>query len=102
MSNPKQAYAPMCAPDHRGLSSSGRSPSDRQLPGETMTLIDGRETARRLGISYITVRHLVMQRRIPHVKIGRRCLFDPRALERWIDERRVEPVVSEVRGRRDS
>ena len=51
-------------------------------------LWDSRSTAKRLGIAYQTLRHYVSQGRIPYVKIGGRCMFDPAEIARWIDEHR--------------
>lgn len=80
----------------------GEHPKRPMLEVETTTtLVDARETANRLGIAYQTLRHMVMRRQIPFIKIGRRCLFDPAAIERWIDERRVEPLVHPTGGRND-
>ncbi|WP_319561796.1 helix-turn-helix domain-containing protein [Marispirochaeta sp.] len=52
-------------------------------------LIDYAAAAERTGVKPQTLRAWVSQRRIPHIKLGRRCLFDSEELDRWIDERRV-------------
>ncbi|MEJ2673525.1 MAG: helix-turn-helix domain-containing protein [Deltaproteobacteria bacterium] len=49
------------------------------------------EAAQRLGISKHSLRGWVSQRRIPHVKIGRRTLFNPTDLDNLIKAFTVEP-----------
>lgn len=55
-------------------------------------LWDAQQTADYLGVAYSTLRQMVCYRRIPFIKIGRRCLFDPMDVRAWIDERRVNAV----------
>ena len=47
-------------------------------------LIGKSEAAEILGISPFSLRGKVYRREIPYVKIGRRTLFSPRALEEFI------------------
>lgn len=54
-------------------------------PGELL-LIDVTEAARRLGVSRKTLWAKSKDQTIPSIKIGRRRLFSPAALARWIDE----------------
>ena len=49
------------------------------------------ETARKLGISPHTLRTWVSQRKIKHLKIGRRVLFAPADVEELIQSSSVEP-----------
>jgi excisionase family DNA binding protein len=56
------------------------------------TLLDAEQVAARLGIRRRRVYSLVEARdptqRLPVVRIGKRTLrFDPRAIERWLEER---------------
>ena len=52
-------------------------------------LISYDDAAERTSVRPQTLRTWVMQGRIPHVKLGRRCLFDEAELDRWIDSHRV-------------
>ena len=47
------------------------------------------DVADRLGVSERFVRRLVLERRIPFLKIGRFVRFDPDEIEQWIDSRHV-------------
>lgn len=49
-------------------------------------LIDAHETARALSISERTLWGMTNRGEIPSVRIGRRVLYDPRALRDWIDK----------------
>ncbi len=49
-------------------------------------LLSQREAAQLLGVSqrYLwTLRH---RRGLPHVRLGRKVMYDPEALRRWIDQ----------------
>ncbi len=52
------------------------------------------EAARRLGVSAHTLRTWVRDQRVPHIRLGRRVLFDPAALDRFVAKRSV-PVAGE-------
>lgn len=56
-------------------------------------LIDVPEVARRLHISKSYVFELARAHRMPAVRIGKRILFSPSALERWIQSISQEPEV---------
>ncbi|MBS0180020.1 MAG: helix-turn-helix domain-containing protein [Nitrospira sp.] len=60
----------------------------------TKRLLTVEETAAYLGLSKLTVYDWVSQRKIEHVKIGRLVKFDPRVLDRWIDQHTVKPRSS--------
>ena len=55
-------------------------------------LLDVPSAAERLGCSPRYIRRLVMERRIPFVKLGgSKVRFSALELEQWIDAQRVEP-----------
>jgi excisionase family DNA binding protein len=54
-----------------------------------------RQAAEALGLSRHTLYAWVSQKRIAHVKAGRKVMFDPRDLQAWIQERKVQPRSSE-------
>lgn len=60
---------------------------------ETRPLIGIAEGATRLGISKFTLRSWIRQGVIPHVRLGRRVLLDPRDLDRLIQASRVEARI---------
>ena len=47
-------------------------------------LLSVAETAERLGIAVQTLRNWISQKRVPYIKVGRRTMFDPREIERWL------------------
>lgn len=50
-------------------------------------LLDAKEAAEALGgICPKTLWSLTKKGVIPHLRLGRRVLYDPRALERWIEQ----------------
>jgi excisionase family DNA binding protein len=53
-------------------------------------LLSAKVTAQKLGVALPTLRAWCSQRRIPYLKLGRRVLFDPVELEKFIESRRVE------------
>jgi excisionase family DNA binding protein len=53
-------------------------------------LLNIRSTALRLGLSEHTIRHWVRDGRLGHIRLGRRIVFDRRALARFVKERRIE------------
>ena len=55
-------------------------------------LWDIEETARRLGTSVRHMRRLVLERRIPHTKVGRLLRFLPDEIEAWVEENRLPAV----------
>ena len=48
-------------------------------------LLKSKDVCMMLGISVRTLRKLVKQGEIPHLRIGRLLRFDPNALKRWIE-----------------
>jgi excisionase family DNA binding protein len=56
-------------------------------------LISVPEAAQRLGISPLTMRAWVRQRRLPVVRLGRRVLLDPQDVEEYMDTHRVAAVT---------
>ena len=57
--------------------------------------LNKREVAEYLGISIYTVDVWVSQKRIPHIKLGRRVLFDSSDIDKWMEEQKVEPLSGE-------
>jgi excisionase family DNA binding protein len=55
-------------------------------------LIDINAAAAYIGLSVHTVYTMVSQRRIPHVKVGRRVRFDLALLDTWINQQTVMPM----------
>lgn len=54
-------------------------------------LLNYSEAAARLGLRLPTLYALVAQRRVPHVRMGRRLIrFDPAELDAWVDRSRVD------------
>ena len=62
-----------------------------------MSLLGNRQAAEFLGISPHSLRAFVQRRIVPHVKIGRRVLFDPEDLRRYIESKKVP--VRQAEGR---
>jgi len=58
-------------------------------------LLNVQEAAAYTGLSHHTIYALAAKRRIPVVKLGRRNLFDPAALDRWIGQHTVQPEVTD-------
>jgi len=50
------------------------------------------EVARFLGIAETTLYTMVSQHRVPFVKVGRRVLFDPVELDKWIKHNTKMPM----------
>jgi excisionase family DNA binding protein len=55
-------------------------------------LMDVDEVARKLKLARQTIYQYVSAKKIPYIKLGARVLFDERAIESWIEERRVFSV----------
>jgi excisionase family DNA binding protein len=47
-------------------------------------LVSIEEAAKMLGLSKFTLRRWTAQRRVPYVRLGRRIVFDPRALASFV------------------
>jgi excisionase family DNA binding protein len=56
----------------------------------TVKLWDIRQLAEATGLSVHTIYAWTGQRRIPHVKIGTRVLFDPEEIKAWIEQNKVK------------
>ena len=56
-------------------------------------LLSAREAAKALNISERTLWNLTQSGDIPHVRAGRRVLYAPADLERWIDSSRKVGAV---------
>jgi excisionase family DNA binding protein len=73
---------------HAQPSSSVRARTQTQLP----QLLDLPGVAERLGTSERHVRRLVLERRIPYIKVGHFVRFDPADIGEWLDGARVAPA----------
>jgi excisionase family DNA binding protein len=51
---------------------------------DTAALVSIEEAAKMLGLSKFTLRRWTAQRRVPYVRLGRRIVFDPRALASFV------------------
>ena len=56
-------------------------------------LLTARELAAVLGVSVFTIRKWVCAKAIPFTKLGAACRFNPDDVERWLEDRRVDPIV---------
>ena len=62
---------------------------------ENQSLLSARQAANMLGIKLSTLRKWTYQRRIPCIRLGRRVLYDPKALKRIIragEQRALRPL----------
>jgi excisionase family DNA binding protein len=57
-------------------------------------LLDLDAVAQVLGVTRRHVQHLVSEKRIPYLKVGRFVRFDPAELNVWLDHQRVAPERS--------
>ncbi|HZF03677.1 MAG TPA: helix-turn-helix domain-containing protein [Patescibacteria group bacterium] len=64
----------------------------------TEQLLDVDGAARLLSVSVHTIRAWVRQHRVPVTRLGRRVLFDPRALDRFVRTRTQRVVKRERLG----
>ncbi len=76
---------------HTGIRSSRSRDRTRRDPG-TVALLGVVELANRLGTSERFVRRLVSERRVPFHKVGKFVRFDPRDIDEWLSDHRVEAV----------
>jgi excisionase family DNA binding protein len=53
-------------------------------------LLTYKEVAEMLGVTERHVRHLVTQRRIPHVKWGRLIRFNPQQINTWVKDATID------------
>jgi len=56
------------------------------------SLMDLKTVSKQLGLAEITVYKMVSAKRIPYIKIGRRVLFDPQKLSKWLEKKSVETI----------
>ena len=61
-------------------------------------LLDVTEAAALLNVSKVAIRKWSADGRIPVTRLGRRVLFDPRALDRFIRERTRQAAPPSFRG----
>jgi excisionase family DNA binding protein len=59
---------------------------------DTRKLISVQAAAVYTGLSVHTIYAMVSQRRIPHIKLGRRVKFDGPLLDAWIRKNTVMPM----------
>jgi excisionase family DNA binding protein len=52
-------------------------------------LLNVKELAARLGLAEYTVYEWVSEKRIPYTKVGRRTMFDPAEIARWLEQHTV-------------
>ncbi len=64
----------------------------RGLDARSAGLLGVRELADVLGTNERFVRRLVAERRLPFHKVGKYVRFDPRDIEAWLSEHRVESI----------
>jgi excisionase family DNA binding protein len=57
------------------------------------TLLSVTEAAQVLRVSVHTLYGWTAEGRVPHVKLGRRTLFRPKELERWVVDRSVQEAT---------
>ena len=58
--------------------------------GMNKLLINVKQLSESTGLSVFTLYSWINQKRIPYVKVGRLVRFDPKKIEKWIDEKTVE------------
>ena len=61
-------------------------------PGGARRYLDARELADYIHSTLSSVRTLTSKRQIPHIKRGRRCLYDRVAIDRWLAQQSVKPI----------
>ena len=67
-------------------SGSGGSATDRESVVLQPRLLDYKSATRYLSLSYWTVRHMVVEGIIPHIRSGKRVLIDRQDLDDWIEK----------------
>lgn len=53
-------------------------------------LLTGEELSQKIRLTPGTIRVWVSQKKIPHVKMGRKVLFDWNDIQPWLEEKKVE------------
>ena len=56
-------------------------------------LLNIEETAALLNISVKSIYGLTCAKKIPYVKIGTRVLFDPQEIKKFVEDRKIKPIV---------
>jgi len=67
----------------------------RRLEQDSDHYLDKQELAEYIGVSVSTINLWVCQKRIPHIKLGRRVLFNSKDIDRWMGEHKIEPLSEE-------
>ena len=78
--------------EHTHESTERKRSSRRRRDPQSVALLGVRDLAERLGTSERFVRRLVAERRVPFHKVGKFIRFDPRDIDEWLGEHRVEAV----------
>ena len=65
------------------------------------SLLNVKQVAGLLGVARATIYEWCSERQIPHLKVGRRTAFDPKQIEQWLANRKVEERISKSQIRRD-
>jgi excisionase family DNA binding protein len=90
------ALAPCPTADSDGcpLLIAGCPRSNGSAPGapRRSNLLDTAGAAEFLATTERHIKALVYKRQIPNTKVGGRLRFDRRALQRWVDDQRREPL----------
>ena len=55
-------------------------------------LLNIEEVAIQIGLSKSTLYVYTCKKQIPYIKLGRRVMFDPKRIDRWIRERMIEEI----------
>jgi excisionase family DNA binding protein len=63
------------------------------MGGKMKKLLDIREIADLLHLSVHKLYRLTAKNQIPMIRIGKKCLFDPDQLEKWVQSQFVEPAA---------
>lgn len=50
------------------------------------------EAAKYLGIKYQTILEYARQKKIPHIRIGRRVFFRQEVLDKWMSEKEISSI----------
>jgi len=68
-----------------------------QQPPVIPSLLSARDLAARLKLSTVTIYNWTARARLPYLKIGRRVLFDPEAVNEWLAARARQPLPLKTR-----
>ena len=78
--------------DHAEMTKRSNHTMRRGLDARSAGLLGVRELADVLGTNERFVRRLIAERRLPFHKVGKYVRFDPRDIEAWLSEHRVESI----------